>query len=91
METLFGFDDLASPAADPCRRREPGETCRQAVLRHIVSINPSATPGFLAQFTDEQLDLYLRHLLSAQRPRGRDAVWIRPGETRAISMTRSAA
>ena len=58
-------------------------THEQAVDR-IMAINPTATPAFLAQFRVEELRSYLDHLLSLQRPRGREARWRRPEGTRAI-------
>ncbi len=95
METLFGFDDLAPrdqgvidgnmPAPTPIARD------RDTVIVQIVGLNPTATPHFLSQFTDEQLWLYLRHLVSSQSPRGRDAVWQRPGDAPAVIFAQSAA
>ncbi len=43
-------------------------TKRQLIDR-IVTINRSAEPGFLAQFEDDELNDYLRHLHVAQSPR----------------------
>ncbi|MBX3357246.1 MAG: hypothetical protein KF745_02340 [Phycisphaeraceae bacterium] len=57
---------------------------RPQIVDRILSMNPSATAGFLDRFTDRALSVYLDHLVSAQRPRGRDAVWERPGDTPAI-------
>lgn len=50
----------------------------------IGSLNQSATPSYLARFNSEALAAYLDHLLSAQEPRGRHAVWVRRAETPAI-------
>ncbi|MGP1271890.1 MAG: hypothetical protein ACTS22_01010 [Phycisphaerales bacterium] len=91
MDTLFGYDDLADqPAQKPAPRlKTPGD--RESCIRRIIELNPSATAEFLAQFSAEQLALYLEHLLSAQSPRGRQSVWSRPGDTPAIMLRRSAA
>jgi hypothetical protein len=91
METLFGFDDLA-PTPLPRRScADPADLPRSGLLEGIMALNPAATAGFLGQFTDAELSLYLRHLCVAAAPRGPESVWVRPGETRAVTMRRSAA
>lgn len=93
METLFGFDDLAPrdsgsaevPAPTPISRD------RESVIAQIIAANPTATAAFLNQFTDEQLWLYLSHLVASQAPRGREAVWQRPGDSPAVLAAQSAA
>ena len=95
METLFGFDDLAPrdsggvyddvPAPTPISRD------RDSVVRQIIELNPTASAEFLNQFTGDQLWLYLAHLVSSQAPRGREAVWQRPGDSPAFLEARSAA
>ncbi len=57
---------------------------RPQIVDRILSMNHSATTGFLDRFSDGALAVYLDHLVSAQRPRGRDAVWERPGDAPAI-------
>lgn len=61
---------------------------REQVVDQIISINRSATVEYLAQFEQKSLDVYLEHLLSSQRPRGRDARWDRPGDAPAIMSRR---
>ena len=36
---------------------------KREVIDRIIEINPSAKPEFLAQFSIEELDLYLEHLM----------------------------
>jgi len=36
---------------------------KREVIDYIMEINRSARPEFLAQFTKEELDLYLEHLM----------------------------
>ncbi len=50
----------------------------------IGSLNQSATPDYLGRFDAGALASYLDHLLAAQEPRGRCAVWVRRAETPAI-------
>lgn len=95
METLFGFDDLAPrnqgglPGASNHPPLLPSD--RERVIARIIEINVSASASFLGQFTTEQLALYLEHLVSSQGPRGRDAVWQRPGDSPAVLVAQSAA
>lgn len=95
METLFGFDDLAprdqGGSAGHSHPALPLEQDRERVIARLVELNPTATAAFLGQFTTEQLGLYLAHLLSSQAPRGRDAVWQRPGDSPAVLVAHSAA
>ena len=49
-----------------------------------MTINPTAAADFLARFKSESLSHYLDHLICAQQPRGRSAVWNRPGDSPAI-------
>lgn len=56
----------------------------EQLMDWIGSLNPSATPAYLARFDAGALASYLDHLLSAQEPRGRAAVWVRRAETPAI-------
>jgi len=57
---------------------------REQVVDQIMSINHSATEGFLAQFSHDSLGTYLDHLLNSQQPRGAHARWDRPGDAPAI-------
>lgn len=56
----------------------------EQLMDWIGSLNPSATPNYLSRFDAGALASYLDHLLSAQEPRGRNAVWVRRAETPAI-------
>jgi len=57
---------------------------REQVVTRIIEINPTATRQFLDQFGKEALGRYLNHLVAASEPRGREAVWERPGDAPAI-------
>jgi len=57
---------------------------REQVLDQILALNPSASSTFLEQFDARELGMYLRHLLSAQEPRGPMARWRRPNDAPAI-------
>lgn len=61
---------------------------RSQIMDRILSMNPSATQAFLGRFSDSALGVYLDHLVSAGRPRGRDARWERPGDSPAIMASR---
>ncbi|HEX8877809.1 MAG TPA: hypothetical protein VF777_13750 [Phycisphaerales bacterium] len=47
------------------------------LVEQILQINKSASAAYLHQFSRTELCHYLEHLLNSQRPRGRDAVWVR--------------
>ncbi|MEL6795356.1 MAG: hypothetical protein AAFO89_00880 [Planctomycetota bacterium] len=95
METLFGFDDLAPRDSGGLNGDIPSPTPisrdRKSVIGQIIELNPTATANFLNQFNDEQLWLYLSHLVASQAPRGREAVWQRPGDSPAVLAAQSAA
>ena len=82
---------------DGARTTEPAEhgssfesrLTREQVVDRIIQVNPTATERFLNQFGKEKLEKYLAHLDAASRPRGREAIWPRPGDSPAI-LTRSA-
>lgn len=57
---------------------------REQVVGRIIEINPTATRRFLDQFGKEALGRYLNHLEVASEPRGRNAIWDRPGDAPAI-------
>ena len=66
-------------ASTPNNQREDlGDFTTPQLVRQIIEINPTATTAYLQQFARGELREYLEHLLAAQRPRGRDAVWVRP-------------
>jgi len=62
-----------------------GNFRRREVIDQIVRINTSATTDFLDRFADAALQVYLDHLTCTQQPRGRRAVWVRPGDTAAAN------
>jgi hypothetical protein len=43
--------------------------CKREVIDAILRLNPTAKPAFLAEFSLEDLNDYLRHLRSALTPR----------------------
>ncbi|MBY0112250.1 MAG: hypothetical protein K2Y21_05470 [Phycisphaerales bacterium] len=47
------------------------------LVEQIIQINKTASAAYLHQFARTELRHYLEHLLNSQRPRGRDAVWVR--------------
>ncbi len=79
MQTLFDSD-----THDASESPAPGRLSRDQVIDHILTINPSAGRDFLEQFGRRRLDGYLDRLVAAGSPRGRDARWIRDGDTPAI-------
>lgn len=62
----------------------PEPLTREQLIDRIIEINPSATTTFLSAFEHSSLARYLDHLAAAEAPRGRDARWVRPGDTPAI-------
>lgn len=58
---------------------------RRSLMDDILRINRSATTDFLSRFGDKALRTYLDHLEATLKPRGRDAVWVRPGDTAAVN------
>ncbi|MBC7835966.1 MAG: hypothetical protein H7Y88_12835 [Phycisphaerales bacterium] len=63
---------------------------RARVMARILEVNTGTSREFLEGFRDEALLVYLEHLETAGRPRGRGSAWVRPGDTPAI-MVREAA
>ncbi len=58
---------------------------REQLMDEIIGINGAATAGFLAEFADGDLRLYLGRLRSTQLGRGRSSVSERPAGVPAIS------
>jgi hypothetical protein len=56
------------------------------LIDRIVTLNPTASSEFLAQFSPKSLGRYLAHLTAAQEPRGPASRWTRPGDSPAIVM-----
>ncbi|MEZ6243798.1 MAG: hypothetical protein R3B57_12240 [Phycisphaerales bacterium] len=83
MQTLFDLDASQTPD-----RPAPGRLNRDQVIDHILSINPSAGRRFLEQFESRRLDDYLDRLVATGSPRGREARWVRSGDTPAIEVRR---
>lgn len=57
---------------------------RELVIDEILTLNPSATVDFLNAFSEPRLRLYLTRLRTAQHGRGREARWLRVGDSPAI-------
>jgi len=57
---------------------------REQVVDRIITINPTATTSFLSKFNEDSLGRYLDHLVATSGPRGRNARWLRPGDSPAI-------
>ncbi|HYD01255.1 MAG TPA: hypothetical protein VEB22_08520 [Phycisphaerales bacterium] len=62
-----------------------GSFRRRDMIEQIVRINASASAAFLERFADRALQTYLDHLQATQQPRGRRAIWVRPGDTAAAN------
>lgn len=60
----------------------PGGLDRVALVRSIMTLNPTASEEYLGSFNDRSLAMYLAHLESAGSPRG--ARWERPCDSPAI-------
>jgi hypothetical protein len=61
-----------------------GTLNREQTLEQILDLNPTASLDFLDRFETGLLSNYLRHLIAASRPRGRESGWLRPGDAPAI-------
>lgn len=57
---------------------------REMLVERIQAYNPGASAEYLLRFDQTPLTLYLEHLAATSVPRGRDARWIRPGDTAGI-------
>ncbi len=57
---------------------------KQQLIEAIRERNRSASEDFLVGFDVGALNNYLSHLDYQSGPRGRDAMWVRTGETPAI-------
>lgn len=75
---------LASFAPEITLRVRPSRG-RAHLIQQIFDVNPTATPGFLSHFNDDELEEYLEHLTTACDRRGRDTVWVRRCSQRAIA------
>lgn len=53
------------------------------LIDSVVEINPTATREWLAQFSAEEIRLYLDRLRFAGEPRGAGSVWVRRPAVRA--------
>lgn len=60
---------------------------RSVLIAAIRDLRATASPEWLAGFSAPALREYLEHLQAAARPRGRQAVWVRPRLARAITAT----
>jgi hypothetical protein len=58
---------------------------KQSLVDAIMEINPSASPEWLAGFSEQDLQQYLDHLCTMLAPVDR-ACWIRPSEQPAAYM-----
>ncbi len=54
------------------------------LVDRIMELNPSASGQFLVNFRREALRDYLDHLVCTSSPRGREARWLRRGDTPGI-------
>jgi hypothetical protein len=63
------------------QERRPAFLSRAQLLERIVQLNPTATPEFLAGFTESSLAHYLEHLCVVDEP---TVPWVRKGIAPAI-------
>lgn len=95
----FG-DSLRHPTKDHSRRDQsptadlPKELTGKSLdvpqlVDRIIQINPTAGGSHLSGFGRAELSEYLARLVAAQAPRGRDARWIRRGDSPAASVRRA--
>jgi hypothetical protein len=82
--TMRTISDTVSAEITDQRNAPVVSPRRRDMIDQIVRINASATVDFLSRFADAALQTYLDHLTATQQPRGRRAVWVRPGDTAAI-------
>lgn len=57
---------------------------RMSLIDQIRELSPTVDSRFLSRFTAQDLSGYLSHLRAASVPRGRLAVWVRPGGVPAL-------
>jgi hypothetical protein len=85
LEDLMQVSGATRPTSEPLESDSlSSRLTREQVVDRIITINPTATVSFLERFNSRSLGMYLDHLVSASRPRGRGARWLRPGDTPAI-------
>lgn len=73
---------------EPLTQAPPASLSREQIVDEIISVNPTATSEFLAQFDDGLLSKYLDHLRFTAQPRCGKASWDRPGDAPAIMVRR---
>lgn len=78
----------AKSKREPLMQAPPAALTREQVVDEIISVNPSATANFLAQFDDQLLSKYLDHLRFTAQPRNGKSSWDRPGDAPAIMVRR---
>jgi hypothetical protein len=78
-------DSVISEVHEQRTTDHAGNFRRRDMIEQIVRINASATADFLERFADRALQTYLDHLHAVQQPRGRRAIWVRPGDTAAAN------
>lgn len=57
---------------------------KQELIRAIRQINRTADPDYLASFDERDLEIYLQRLTHLLGRRGRQSIWVRPGDTHAV-------
>lgn len=70
----------------PARPGDAERLTQPQILERILAINPSANLRYLSRFRADRLVDYLDHLICSRQPRGREARWLRRGDTPAILM-----
>ncbi|MFK7758815.1 MAG: hypothetical protein AB8C13_02580 [Phycisphaerales bacterium] len=87
MPDLFSLartNRITESTKKPRTQALPAALTREQTVDEIISVNPSATAEFLAQFDDGLLTKYLDHLRFTQQPRCGQTSWDRPGDAPAI-------
>lgn len=80
---------VAAAHAGVCEPPESGSSntsrlTREQVVDRILALNPTASTEYLSGFPETSLTVYLEHLVVTSGPRGRHAIWVRPGDSPAI-------
>jgi len=75
---------VTTEVAEATEPETPGALTKVRLVERIIEMNPTASEQFLRVFSHKRLMDYMEHLASAQEPRGRNASWLRRGDSPAI-------
>jgi hypothetical protein len=77
MKVWLRTKTITSPLSEGVFRESKHRMNKRQLIDGIRQINPTARLEFLAQFDDEALQQYLRHLQKAQEKRLKVASWVK--------------